>query len=275
MSDDLADRLSGLGLWPHHVETIRNVVAHFESDDAALALLLGGSLAHGLGGEGSDVDIVVVVGAAEYARRAAVPDLTIFNRELATYEGGYVDGKYVDVDFLRLVAERGSDPARWAFDGARTLFSRVAGLAGILEEIRRYPTEDRDERVRRFAAQLLAWRWYYGEGTAKGSAYLHTTALHKIVLFASRLVLAQNAMFYPFHKWMLRVVADAPNRPADLPERLDALLAAPSDEGIDALIESLFAHYGLDRTEADRTWGTRFMADTELAWLRHPPIDEL
>ena len=272
----LDDAVAGLRLWPHHLETLGNVVSHFEADPTVLAVIFGGSLAHGFGGAGADIDIVVLVTPAELERRSSTLELTHASADLATYDGGYVDAKFVDLAFLRDVAARGSDPARWAFDGVRVLFSREPELAGVIEAITRYPDAEHDERVRSFAAQLAAWRWFYREGTAKQNAYLQTTALHKVVLFACRLVLARNRSLYPFHKWVLRVTEDAPDRPADLIEQIDALLAAPNQERVDALVSAVLGHFGLDAAEVERTWGTRFLLDTELTWQRgRPPVDEL
>src|SRR5690606_15122884 len=119
------------------------------------------------------------------------------NRDLCSYDG-YIDGKYMDMDFLRLVAERGSEPARYAFKDCRILFSRAPDLRETLDAIARYPAEGRRERIERFAAQLLAWRWYYSEALRQRSAYLTCLALHKIVLFTGRIVLAENSMLYPY-----------------------------------------------------------------------------
>lgn len=272
----LEDAVAGLRLWPHHLETLRNTVARFEADPTVLAVIFGGSLAHGFGGEGADIDIVVLVTPAEFERRSATLELTHASNDLATYDGGYIDAKFVDLAFLRDVAQRGSEPARWAFDGVRVLFSREPELAGVLEAIARYPDAEHDERVRSFAAQLVAWRWFYREGSAKANAYLQTTALHKLVLFACRLVLAQNRTLYPFHKWVLRVTAEVPDRPAGLIEQIDVLLAEPHQDRVDALVAAVLGHYGLDAAEVERTWGTRFLLDTELTWQRgRPPIDEL
>ncbi|NLF05473.1 MAG: nucleotidyltransferase domain-containing protein [Actinomycetales bacterium] len=262
---EIGAALEGLKLWPHHVETIERTVERIRADGAALALILGGSLAHGLGTEGSDVDIVVLAERGDFARRAAVPDLTFTWHDVPTYDS-YVDGKWADLDFLETVAQRGSDPARWAFAGARILFSHEPALAGVLERIGRFPIEEQPARTASLAAQLCAWRWFYSEATAKQNAYLHHTAVHHTILNASRLVHARNAQFFPFHKWMLRTVEAAGDRPADLLDRFDTLLAHPSQERIDTLVEDLFAHYGIDSAETQRTWGTHFMHDTELAW---------
>lgn len=272
----LEEAVAGLQLWPHHVETLRNVVDRFEPDPTVLAVLFGGSLAHGYGRETSDIDLVVVVTREEMAWRRATLELTHASDELATYEGGYTDAKFVDLDFLRDVAARGSEPARWAYDGARVLFSREPELAGVLTRVATYPEEGHEERVRSFAAQLAAWRWFFCEGAGKDNAYVQTTALAKLVLFACRLTLAHNRTLYPFHKWVLRVVEDVPDRPADLLERIDALLAAPDQDQVDSLASTVLEHFGHDPAEVDRTWGTRFLLDTELTWQRGgAPVDDL
>lgn len=101
------------------------------------------------------------------------------------------------------MAARGSEPARFAFDGARVLFTRLpeGEVEGELARAVRYPAEGKGERVRRFRAQLDAWRWFCGEGRKKGDGYLVGLAARKLVLFGGRLVLVENEVLYPFHKW--------------------------------------------------------------------------
>ena len=249
---------------PHHAQSIQNVVAAFENDPAVVALLLGGSLAHGFARPDSDIDITIIVEAADYDLRKRERRLTYVNHTLCTYPHGYVDGKYVDESFLRLVAERGSDPARYAFDGARILFSRVSWLESVLADIGRYPVEQKRERIERFTAQLLAWRWYHGEALRQQSDYLLQLSLHKLVLFGARIVLAENELLFPYHKWMLRVLESAPRKPATLLADIRALLASPPREKVEAYCQALLDFIGVDEAAANRAWPMRFMTDTEL-----------
>lgn len=272
----LDDALAGVTLWPHHSSTIDAVIDHFRDLDHVEAVLLGGSLVHGFATEASDVDIVVVVSQEEYDRRAPIPALTFYSEELATYDGGYVDGKFVSRAFLETVAERGGDATRWGYENARILFSRIDDLQALLDDIVTYPAADKAERLTRFTAQLLAWQWYHAQGWDKRDPYLQGISLSRVVLFACRLVLTANEMLYPFHKWMLRVTATAQHQPPGLAAQIADLFAAPSPERIEALVAGLLAFYGIDRAEANRTWGAWFMRDTELTWLVGPtPIDDL
>lgn len=260
---------------PHHVQSIQNVVAAFENDPEVVALLLGGSLAHGFARPDSDIDISIVVGAGDFEIRKREQRLHYVSHTLCTYPG-YVDGKYVDEGFLRLVAERGSDPARYAFDGARILFSRVAGLEGVLADIGRYPVAQKRARIERFTAQLLAWRWYHSEALRQKSDYLLQLSLHKLVLFGARIVLAENELFFPYHKWMLRVLEGAPRKPPGLLASIQSLLLAPPREAVEAYCQGLLDFIGVDEAAANRAWPMRFMTDTELRWVNdEPSIDDL
>lgn len=259
----------------HHADTIRNLINALEPDETVRALLLGGSIAHGFARPDSDVDVSIVVGATDYEARRHEHRLHYFNREPCTYDS-YVDGKYVDLDFLRQVAARGSDPARFAYEGAQILFSREPELPEILAAIVRYPVEKKLERVERFAAQLLAWRWYFGEGAAKENRYLQTLAVQKCVLFGSRVVLAENELLYPYHKWMLRVLAGAKRQPPGLLAAIDDLLAAPTVAKVDAFSDAILAFADIDRERIKTTWPMRFMQDSELTWLEgEPSVDDL
>lgn len=261
---------------PHHRATIDNVTSTLEADESILALLLTGSIAHGFETDESDVDVAAVVSTETYRERSERGGLTFLDFDAATYEGGFVDGKYVDVDFMHRVAADGSEPARFAFADAVVLFSRVDGLDDVIASIVRYPIEGRDARVDRFVAQLMAWQWYLDQGVDKGSRYLITLAAHKIVLFACRVVLARNALLYPYHKWLLRVTESAADRPQGLMTTIDELLAVPTPTGAAAVCASVFDHFDIDADQVRRGWGEWFLRDNELTWMTgEPPVDDL
>jgi predicted nucleotidyltransferase len=261
---------------PQHRATIDNLATALEVDDSILALLLTGSIAHGFETADSDVDVAAVVSTERYRDLAVNGSLTFLNFDVATYEGGFVDGKYIDLAFMRRVAEAGSEPARFAFADAEVLFARVDGLDDLLASIVRYPIEGRDDRVDRFVAQLMAWQWYFDQGVDKDSRYLVTLATHKIALFACRIVLARNELLYPYHKWVMRVTESAADRPVDLIAAIESLLAEPTREGAVSLCESVFAHYDLDADRVRRGWGEWFLRDNELTWMTgDAPIDDL
>ncbi len=102
----------------------------------------GGSLAHGFAiSSDSDIDVAIVLAPAEFqkAQTLRTESYTTNNRTLCTYNG-YVDGKYMDEEFLRLVASRGSDPARYAQATLAFCFPELADWRTCSREIARYPT---------------------------------------------------------------------------------------------------------------------------------------
>jgi predicted nucleotidyltransferase len=250
----------------HHQATIDRAVARLRARDDVLAVLVGGSIAHGFAAPSSDVDLLIVVDDAEWKRRLAAGDTTELDLESPTYEGGYVDSKVTSLGFIRDVAERGSETARYAFDGVTVAWSSIDGLEAACAAAARYPLEHRDERIRAFHAQLEYWHWMLGEGVRSGNAYARAMAAPNVVLFAGRLVLAHNAVLYPGTKWLLRVLRDVPERPPGLLPAAEAVIDRPDRDTAEALFELVtgWRDWGV----AGQHWGTRFMLDTELAWMR-------
>jgi hypothetical protein len=258
----------------HHTESIRRATDHFKQDPEVLALILGGSLAHGFARPDSDVDVMIVVGDEAYALRQRSGHMQFFDRELCTYGAGYVDGKYLRPAFVQQVAECGSEPARFAFQDAQVLFSRVDGLEALVKAAARYPAAGKAERLRRFYAQFEAWNWYCREAVRLNNCYLLGVAVSKLVLFGGRLVLAHNERLYPYHKWFLRVLEAAPDKPPDLLDRIWPLYEAPGLASVQAFYEAVRDFQPWPSNGSG--WPSQFMRDSELNWLEGPtPVDDL
>jgi predicted nucleotidyltransferase len=56
----------------HHIQSIQNVTEYFQRDPEVLALLLGGSIAHGFETPTSDVDILIFVSRDDH-KKGSVP----------------------------------------------------------------------------------------------------------------------------------------------------------------------------------------------------------
>ena len=255
-----------MALYPHHQRTVDRLIDHFKDDPSYLALIIGGSLVKGYGNEGSDVDFILIATDEEYARRLPERALTYYATDLCDYPGGYVDGKIVNVAFLEEVADRGSEPARSAFENVIVTYSQLPQLADLLDRITAYPEAGHSERIRSFYAQLLAMQWYVGEAEKRSNQYLMMHVASELVLFGGRLVLAHNRMLYPYHKWFLRRLQDAPHKPAELMTLIDQLLREPSKTNADRLCETILNFTAWETPPEG--WPARFMEDTEWAWRR-------
>jgi predicted nucleotidyltransferase len=259
---------------PHHIQSIQNVKEYFERDAEVLALLLSGSIAHGFESPTSDVDIMIFVSEENHQKRFQTGQMTFFTTELCTYEGGYVDGKYLSLNFLKQVAEKGSEPARFAFEGSQVLFSKIEGFEQEIHRIVEYPVAEKAERIKRFHAQLEAWHWYCGEALKQGNRYLLGIAVGKLILFGGRLILAHNEMLYPYHKWFLKVLERAKEKPTDFMACLQALSAEPTAENVEAFYQTVKTFQPW--TQNPYGWGAQFMLDSELNWMDgKTPVDDL
>jgi hypothetical protein len=158
-------------LYPHHQLTVERLIDRFKADPNFLALLIGGSLVKGYGNESSDIDFMLIATDEEFARREPQRALTYYATDLCDYPGGYVDGKIVNVAFLEEVADRGSEPARAAFEKVIVAYSHLPQLADLLRRITAYPEAGRAEKIRSFYAQLLAMQWYVGEAEKHNNPY--------------------------------------------------------------------------------------------------------
>jgi len=181
-------------MYSHHTDSIQRITEYFERDPEVLALLLGGSIAHGFETPTSDVDIMIFVSDEDYQKRFAENRIHFFNMELTTYTGGYVDGKYSTPSFVQQVSEKGSEPARFAFAGSQILFNKMDGFAEDVRKVAEYPQIGKAERIQRFYAQFEAWHWYCGEALRLNNPYLLGTSISKFILFSGRLILAHNEL---------------------------------------------------------------------------------
>ena len=104
-----------------------------------------------------------------------------------------------------------------------------------------------------------------GEADKRDDRYLATYASSKIVLFAARAVLAHNRMLYPFHKWLLRELEQAPEQPPELMALIDRVLREPARRRRSARRRRRRA---LRNRDAGQEPAERFVELTEWAWRR-------
>ncbi|MFN8374500.1 MAG: nucleotidyltransferase domain-containing protein [Anaerolineae bacterium] len=115
-------------MYEHHQRVIDRLVAQFQADPECQALIIGGSLARGWGRPDSDIDVLLLVSEQDFQRRMNEGRVLYFDQSICDYEGGYIDGKYMDISYLHDAAERGNEPTRSAFVNCIITFSRVPEL---------------------------------------------------------------------------------------------------------------------------------------------------
>ena len=145
-------------------------------------------------------------------------------------------------------------------------YSQLPHLTDLLGRISTYPEAGHAEKIRSFYAQLLAMQWYVGEAEKRENRYLMMHTASELVLFGGRLILAHNRLLYPYHKWFLRRLQDAPAKPEGLMNQIDQLLNEPSKANADRFCEAILNFTAWPAPPEG--WPARFMEDTEWPWRR-------
>jgi hypothetical protein len=254
-------------MYPHHQRTIQRMIERFEPDPAVLALIIIGSVARGDARPDSDVDCYLLVDDAAYQARRAANQLTINADDLCDQPSGQAGGRVIDLAFLRDVAARGPEPARFAFVQAIPALARLPDLADLLAAIPRYPEHQRTEKMISFASQLPVHLSYLQLGEYSQNPYLLAQTAVELVLFGGRLILAHNRMLYPNRKWFLRELERAPAKPAGIVELAKQLLARPSIADATAFCDRILQFQPWP--EPPEGVLERFQNDRELFWREH------
>jgi hypothetical protein len=159
-------------MYKHHQAGIDSITEKLKAREEVLGVIIGGSIAHGYANEESDIDILIVLSEEDYKQALSKQEIGYFETDSCSYAGGYVDGKYISADFIRKVAELGSEPAKYAFKDAFVTCSKVDGLAELVGQAASYPVHHKGEKLEKFYAQFETWKWYYYEGLKRNNRLL-------------------------------------------------------------------------------------------------------
>jgi predicted nucleotidyltransferase len=257
----------------HHQRAIDRLADAYRDDQEFLGLIVGGSIAKGFARDDSDVDFLIIATDEVFKQRMAARDLFINRRDLCDYEGGFVDGKIINLAYLEELADRGNEPSRAAFEGAFVAFSHLSDLEVLIRRIPVYPDAGHDERIKAFYSMAFIQHWLMHEAERHGNRYTMTRAASQLALFAGRLILAHNRRLFPYHKWLPRTLESVPDKPGDLLACFDDLLEKPCGANATALFELVrdFQDWGVSDLDA-YTW---FMTDVEWSWMTDKtPIED-
>ncbi len=249
-----------------HERALESYVESARRSPGALAVVLVGSVAQGRERADSDVDVYLVVDEERFAAETGAGRFAWVERRDADYPGSYIDIKLASLAYLEAAAERGDDPTRASFLGARVAWSRVPGLDDIIARITVMPDDVWHERVRSHVAQARLYGGYFlRQAVARGDAFLRRHAALHLALAAARAALASAHVLLPGPKYLSKLV-----RTVDTPEGFIPAWERVVDDGdldaADELLGILSAWLGAALTPDDAL--SIFIRDNELAWLR-------
>ena len=250
---------------PHHQRGIDNLISEYKDDPRFDAIIIGGSIAKGCARDDSDVDFMMVATDEEFEQRKLSGDFFINRKDLTDYPNGFVDGKIIDMDYLRKVAEKGNEPTRAAFQGVIVGFSKRNELTDLITTITTYPEQLRAEKLKSFYSMAFIQHWLMGEAERHDNLYTRSRAASQLVLFSGRLILAYNRVFFPYHKWFYEYLGRCPEKPVDLLDKMNTVLNTPNMDHATDLFNTVksFQNWGVTDLEAFG-W---FMQEVELSWL--------
>ncbi|MFX1477475.1 MAG: nucleotidyltransferase domain-containing protein [Promethearchaeota archaeon] len=252
----------------HHKKAIEKLVESIKTDKRYLALIIGGSVAKGMEREDSDIDVILVATDEEFEKRKKQNMFLYYETKFCDYQGGYIDGKVVNLQFLKDVAERGSEPARDAFRDAWIAYSKIPELEDLFKNVPVFQKEEKLEKFRKFYAQFETANWIIKEAEKRNDEYLLTRGITDLILFGGRLILEHNEILYPFHKLFMQTLDKAPDKPKNLLILIDMLLKNRTTKNADALYNAI---KNFRKWEIREFWAIRFLMDTEWAWIDGKP----
>ncbi|MFX1489172.1 MAG: nucleotidyltransferase domain-containing protein [Promethearchaeota archaeon] len=253
---------------PHHKKAIEKLVESIKTDERYLALIIGGSVAKGMEREDSDIDVILVATDDEFEKRKKRNMFLYYETKFCDYQGGYIDGKVVDLQFLKDVAERGSEPARDAFRDSWIAYSKIPELESILQKIPVFQRSEKLKKIKKFYAQFECANWIIKEAEKRNDEYLLTRGITDLILFGGRLILEHNEILYPFHKLFMQTLEKASDKPDNLVTLIEILLNDKNSRNAERLYETI---KNFTKWEISEFWAIRFLLDTEWAWIKGEP----
>lgn len=255
--------MTDLEMFPHHQRGLDGFLGRVNETAAFDAVILTGSVATGRARPDSDLDCYLVVADEEYATRARDHDLGYIE---FLDEGGYVDGKLITMEILRAAAQRGSEPTRASFVGARVLHSSLGDLQPNVDEIGRYPEENRSANIADFYSHFVLHAGYFGPAAVKkDDPFLLNHAITNMTFFAGRLLLSYNRELFPCPKQLMQALAGCRELPDDFIHSTVELLRSPDLDRMSRYLNAVasFTDWGISNEHAL----SRFMEIDEWAWL--------
>lgn len=201
-------------MYKHHEQSIDNMKDYYRKR-GAIALILAGSVARGTERADSDLDGMVILSEEEYAEKEKNNTTTEIIDGLCTYEGGYFDIKYMTKEYLKDLAEKGSEPARTGFMKARILFCDDAEIEAILPLIPVFQKTEQKEKLLSFYSDFwLNYHYFLKSCPIDGYMKMHTIA--EIIYSIYRMILQENELLFDCNRRLEQQVESISEKTAEL-----------------------------------------------------------
>jgi hypothetical protein len=251
----------------HHEELLDAYVRRIERASSSIAVILVGSVARGTERSDSDVDVYLVVTDDAFDAAVAANRVIVEEQFDEVHPGGCVDVKLATVAFLDAAAERGDDPVRASFEGARVAWVRRGyDIAEQIAAIPVLPATVWEDRAVSFMAQM----WWHGTdylplAVASDNTFLLHHAAINTVEAGGRALLAVNRRLFRGARYLEASIDALDRKPDGYRDLAHRLLTSPSRATANAYVDALerFYPWPVDRAAS----ASIYVRENELAWL--------
>ncbi len=261
-------------MYKHHEESLENLKNYFSGREDVIALVFGGSVAKGCERPDSDLDAMVVVTEESYLLRVKNNTTAETIEGYCTYEGGYFDVKYMTKEFLFDAANKGSEPARNAFLGAKVLFTKDPQIPQIVSEIPVFQRREKEDKMLSFYADFWL-NYYYFLKSCPVDGYMKLHAIGEVIYSVYRMILQENEILFPSNRRLEEFVEKVSEKTARLVSLGKAAAQSQEMRDVDAFVDWFMEISEWEKPGDIRNVLSQYTMDFEQWWrVPRPNINE-
>jgi predicted nucleotidyltransferase len=208
----------------NHKKALDQLISIHKENRENIALIIYGSTARGDARDDSDIDLYLVVTDEKFEKARRTKSLFYGTWDPDEFFGIEIDGKIINMEFLRQAVTRASDPTRASFEKAYTAFCHSEEVNDLIKKIHVYPEWEQEKRIKAFYTYVKHFRYIGETAWHRGNIFQFKRCVIDLIFFAGRLVLAHNHVLFPSHKALFKTLKKCENKPDRFIELSDALV---------------------------------------------------
>lgn len=258
-------------MYKHHEESLQIMIEHYRKRDEVIALIFGGSVAKGQERIDSDLDAMAIISREEFEKRNACNQTSEVVSGMCTYPEGYFDVKFMTKEFLIEAAQKGSEPTRNSFIGARVLFSKDSEIEDIVAKIPVFQENEMEEKMLSFYADFQLNYGYFWKN-CNPTGYMKIRTASEIVYAIYRMILQENHVLFPCNRRLEESIARIENRPEGIVELCNTFCDTLDDAVLEEIVKRYHQWTKWDHCDDINANCSRYQMDFEKWWLYPRPL---